>query len=624
MPNKKILAAGVAVGLAVTSSVFAEETVLAAAGLSPVVVTPARTAQTVDESLAAVTVIDRDQIDQSQARDIPGVLRRTPGVQIVQQGGLGKQTGIHLRGAATNQTLVLVDGVRIGSATTGQAALQHIPLAQVERIEVVRGPRSALYGADAVGGVIQIFTRDGGVRPRASAGVRVGSERTREAYGSQSGGDGVNRYRLSASSLRTRGFDAQVPVDSSKTFEPDRDGYRQDSFGLRWGRTFEAGADLDLNLLHAEGDTEFDGAPNRTEFVQQVAASTLRFPVADDVGATVRLSESTDESVSDTDGVPASRFETRRQEVAWQSDVVLAPGHDLVAGFDWRRDEATSSEDFAHDERITRGLFAQYLGGSGPLSWSLALREDEDETFGARTTGDASMGYQLGRQASLFISYGTAFKAPTFNDLYWPASLFAEGNPDLDPETSETYEIGMRQRIGRGHWAITAYETKVDDLIDWAPGSEITDPWRPQNVDQARMRGAELEAGIETGEWMGRAVVTAVDAEDRGTGERLDRRPPLSGSLEVDRRIGRWSVGTALEGASYRYDGGGEKRLPGYGLIDLRASYHPTPEWTVRALVENALDKTWYTAWSSESGDRPETYYAAPERRFFVAVEYDF
>ncbi len=590
--------------------------------LAPLVVTPARTAQTVDESLASVSVIDRETIERSQVPDLPALLQRVAGVNVHQQGGLGKQAGVSLRGASTGQTLVLIDGVRAGSATTGQADLQHIPLGQIERVEVVRGPRSALYGSDAVGGVIQVFTQDATEQPSGSAGLRMGSERTREVYGSIADSEGPNRYRVSASSLRTRGFDSQVPVDPDETFEPDDDGYRQDSIGLRWGRDLSDDLDLAVDFSRTDGDTEFDGTPDQTELVDQTLASTLRMTLSEDVEATLRLAERREERTQLAAGEPFSQFDTRRREASWQAEVDLAPGHGLVAGFDWRREDVDTDNELAEDRRTNRGLFARYAGGLGDWSWSAALREDDDDAFGRQVTGDASVGVDLTRHTGVFASYGTAFNAPSFNDLYWPAGPFQAGNPDLEPEESEAYELGFRHRRDMYFVRGAVFHTEIDDQIDWDTAAT---PMQPRNIEEVQLQGAELEGGVDTSQWTVRGALTALDAEDRDTGERLDRRPPFSGSVEADRHIGAWSLGAALEAASYRYDGGGDKRLSGYGVVDLRAAYRPTSAWTLRMKVENVGDKTWYPAWSSEvPGVRPETYYTAPERRYFVGADYRF
>ncbi|WP_370645266.1 TonB-dependent receptor domain-containing protein [Halorhodospira sp. 9628] len=614
--------AGVAAGLAAAvgcSSVVAGDASVSERSLTPLVVTPSRSAEAPQQSRASVTVIDREQIERSQAQDLPALLRRAPGVNVSQQGGLGKQTRISMRGTGTSQSLLLIDGVRAGSATTGEADLQHIPLSQIERVEVVRGPRSALYGSDAIGGVIQVFTRDVTEEPSGSAGVRIGSERTREVRGSVSGGDATNRYRLSASSLRTRGFDSQVPVDASKTFEPDDDGYRQDSLAMRWSRTLTDDAVVDLDVSRTEGETEYDGTPNQTDFLDQLLSVTARVGIADDVDTTVRVSELRDERTQFDDGQPYSQFDTRRREVSWQTDVSLAPRHDLILGFDWRREDVDTDDPLTQDRRTNRGLFAQYAGEEGPWGWSLGLREDEDEAFGRHVTGDISAGLDIGDVTTVYASYGTAFKAPTFNDLYWPESQWQAGNPDLDPEESETYEVGLQQWFDHAYWAISLFHTDIDDQIDWDTAAQ---PMRPENVAEVRLRGAELEAGYRSSDWTVLGALTALDAEDRETGERRDRQPPFSGSLEVDRHLGAWSLGGAVEAASYRYDGGGEKRLSGYGVFDLRVAYRPVDGWVVRGKVENVGDKEWYPAWNGFSD--PETYYAAPGRRYFVSAEYAF
>jgi vitamin B12 transporter len=238
--------------------------------LPELVVTATRTAQTVDESLASVTVISREEIDNSQALTLPEILRGVPGLDISSNGGLGKTTSVFMRGTESDHVLVLVDGLKIGSATLGNVALEHLPLSQIERIEIVRGPRSSLYGSEAIGGVIQIFTRQGkGIQ----ASVGMGDDRTYQVTAGLSGATKENWYSLYADHLQTEGFnDCQGNTSGGCfTIEPDDDGYDNTSFSAKLGHRFGDSVTIEAHAMQAQGHTEYDSSfDNEADFVQQV------------------------------------------------------------------------------------------------------------------------------------------------------------------------------------------------------------------------------------------------------------------------------------------------------------------------------------------------------------------
>ncbi|MCA1672459.1 MAG: TonB-dependent receptor, partial [Actinobacteria bacterium] len=414
------------------------------AELEPIIVTATRTAQTADETLASVTVITREEIERRQVQSVQEVLRGVPGLHITNVGGLGKDTSVFLRGTESDHVLVLIDGIRAGSATSGKTALQLIPIDQVERIEIVRGPRASLYGSEAVGGVIQFFTRKGGgaLRPRFSAGG--GSHATYQLAGGISGGGDLGWFNLGASRIDTRGFNACSSTVAQPggcfTFEPDDDGYSNNAGSARFGYRFENGLDLDARLLQAEGHNEFDGSSeNQGDFVQQAVSGQVRYSPAAFWDVTVLGGRYLDESENFKAGVPErSVFDTERQSALLQNDFTLAPGHLLTVGFDYYNDLIESSEDFAETSRDNKAGFAQYQGYVTALDWVLGVRHDDNEQFGGESTGNVGLGYSFGPPLRLTAGWGRAFKAPSFNDLFLPDF----GDPNLDPETSQSAELG--------------------------------------------------------------------------------------------------------------------------------------------------------------------------------------
>ncbi|WP_121306109.1 TonB-dependent vitamin B12 receptor, partial [Pseudomonas aeruginosa] len=409
--------------------------------LADQVVTATRTAQTASQSLAAVSVIDREDIERSQARSVPELLRQVPGVSLANNGGFGKNTTLFLRGTESDHVLVLIDGIKVGSASAGLTAFQDLPVELIERIEVVRGPRSSLYGSEAIGGVIQIFTRRGdgqGAKPFFSAGY--GTHHTLEGSAGVSGGAGNGWYSLGVSSFDTAGINTKRA--GTVGYEPDRDGYRNLSGNLRGGYRFDNGLELDGTLLRAKSHNDYDQVFGNSGFnanadgEQNLVGGRARFTPLDPWLVTLQAGRSEDKADAYQDGRFYSRFDTRRDSLSWQNDLTLAEGHVLTLGYDWQKDEISSSEAFSVDSRLNKGWFAQYLGRYGRQDWQLSLRRDDNQQFGVHDTGSAAWGYALSDALRFTVSYGTAFKAPTFNELYYPDY----GNPDLDAETSRSLE----------------------------------------------------------------------------------------------------------------------------------------------------------------------------------------
>jgi vitamin B12 transporter len=586
--------------------------------LEPLIVTATRTAQTADETLASVTVITREEIDRRRATSVQEVLRGVPGLGVTNSGGLGKATSVFLRGTESDQVLVLIDGLRTGSATLGTTAFEDLPIDQIERIEIVRGPRSSLYGSEAVGGVIQIFTRKGGggLRPYFSAGG--GSHATYKLSGGVSGGGEHGSFNMSGSRIDTRGFNACSSTAAQPggcfTFEPDDDGYTNNAGSARFGYRFENGLELDAHLLHAEGENEFDEtddfdpvtfAPleffaNRSDFVQQTVGGKLRFSPLDPWQVTIMGGRSLDELDSVKNPADIDTFDTERQSASFQNDITLAPDHLLTVGFDYYNDLLESNLAFTETSRDNKAGFAQYQGAFDDLDWVLGVRHDDNQRFGNETTGNVTLGYTFGPPLRLTAGWGRAFKAPSFNELFFPGF----GNPNLDPERSESIEVGASGTVVGVRWSLNGYYTKLDDLI-----GIITVPVSPEfpfgiraaNVDEARILGLEAIASTELFGWDIAANLSLIESEVRGDspnkGNVLPRRAEQMFRLDLDRRFGRFSVGATVYGEGRRFDDlENTRRLAGYVLVDLRAGVEVRKDLFLEGRVSNLLDKEYETA----------------------------
>lgn len=592
------------------AAVLAPSFTLAADHLDDLVVTATRTAQTADESLSPVTVITRDDIDKTATHDALQAIEATvPSFQLARTGGYGKQTSFFLRGMDSKNVLVLVDGVRLGSATTGAAALEQIPSELIERIEVVRGPRAALYGSEAVGGVIQIFTR----RDKTDTlhgKLGLGSDKTRQATLGGSLGSEATRLSVNASHQTTDGINA-LPVATS---QPDRDGFEQNAANLNLTHRFNKNTEAGLSLLRSQGRADFDNAyakgydpvtwaplyyPANTRFyndtVQQTATAHLQTRLTKDWQSRLQVSQSRDELSAitlDSGTRSDSATDTRRNQATWQNDIQLGPRNLLTVGAEWLDDRVDASTEYDQTSRWNRAAFAQWQTGFGPLDASLALRHDDNESYGGHTTGDINLGWNLGRGLTLLASHGTAFRAPNFNELYYPGF----GNPDLDPETSHTTEVGLRSLFGNNTLEARAFDTRKKDMIAFGPA------YLPVNIADARIKGVELSASTQLAAWRITGSYTHLDHKD-GDGNPLPRVANRQFKLSADTRLNRWNIGGTLlarSGADENYSGDGtftgETHIPGATVVNLHAGYAIDKQWSAGVRLDNAFDRSYETA----------------------------
>lgn len=563
--------------------------------LNPVVVTAALAPRTANESLSSVTVLDEATLRRQDPVSITDLLRGQPGVDVSSNGSFGKNSSVFLRGTGSAQNVLLIDGIRLRSATSGGAAWQYLEPRMFDRVEVVRGPRGSLYGADAMGGVIQLFTPEGreeGPQPRISAGG--GSFNTQRLSAGISGREGGTRYSFAGSHFTTDG----QPVRR----DGDDKGYDNTSALARVSHTFDNGAEAGVLALRARGHNEYDGGEN--DFVQQVAGVYGELPLTDSWRSRLTLSESRDES-DNFDGFSESAFNTRIRAARWEN-TFTAGAHELVAGAEYSEDRVDSTTAYDETSRSNAAVFTQALLDFSPLLVQASLRFDDNESYGEEVTGSLGLGYQLDDHHTLRASYGTAFNAPTYNQLYFPGF----GNPDLEAETSDTLEVGVRGQYAQWFWDAALYQTDIDNLIA-GQGLQF-------NVPESRIRGAELSAGVELDAWTLAAALTYTDPENRLTGMRLQNRASQSLRLDVDRELGEWSVGGSWLAQNHRFrDAANQDRLSGYGLVNLRAGWQFAPLWSARVTLENVLDQDYITTRSFDGAD-----YINAGRAGFLSVHF--
>lgn len=570
--------------------------------LAPVVVIATREPVPLDQVTADVVVIDAQRIRDSAADSVEDLLRREAGVQLSRTGGPGHSAGIFIRGASSQSTLVLVDGVRIGSATLGLVSFDAISLAQIERIEVLRGPGSSLYGADAVGGVVRITTRRGEGPTSFSGRVAAGEYGSKEGEVSVGGSDGGFDYTASFSRESSDGVSALRAGDRFGNHNPDRDGYSRHTAQVRLGYTVAPGHRVALSLVDARLRSQYDASefappdyvqdpsPNfRTRLDTQVATLSYDGVISPIWTTRVQLAHNADESLDGADF--PERFNTRRDQYTWQNAVTLGAGQQLVAVLERLEERAKASAFASEEQRHNDSLGLGYSGKFGAHLLSADVRHDDNSVYGGKTTGRLGYGYDLGYGLTARALAGTTFRAPSFNDLYYTGY----GVDTIRPERGRSVEIGLNWLSGDSNASVTVYRNRVRDLIAYEPDRSFCpadfsyDFGCARNVNRARLQGATLTAGHRIGALSLRGTVDLLNAKDERSGARLDRRARHQETIGADYRIDTWTFGATLVTLGNRPDGG--KRLGGYSTLDLQARWRFASQWQLEAKVLNVGDR---------------------------------
>ena len=607
------------VGLAALAVLATSAAVSASAQslLAPVVVIGSREPQPLDRLTADVVVIDAARIRASSADSVEDLLRREAGVQMSRNGGPGHSAGVFIRGANVSGTVVLIDGVRTGSASLGQVEFESLDLAQIDRIEVLRGPGSSLYGADAVGGVIQIFTKRGEGAPRVVANMAVGG------YGSSLAGAGVSGaqagvdYAASLGRERSRGVSVTTP--GAYGYNPDTDGFARNTAQFKLGYMPAAGHRVGLNVVQSWINSQYDGAePDdittssdfRTRLHSSVLALDYRGAITPSWTTTFQLAHNDDDSKAG--GAYIYAFRTQRDQITGQAAWQPGVGQQFVFAYEHLNERASSTEYTSGVKRSNDAAVFGYTGQFDKQTFQLDVRHDANSVYGDSDTGRLGWSTEIAKNLRARALVGSTFRAPSFNDLFYPGF----GVSTITPEHGRSAELGLTWRDADRDAALTVYRNRVRNLISYqfdasqCPAGTQPSQGCASNIG-ARIQGATLSGGQRWGAWQVRATVDFLDAQDLDKHVRLNRRAAHQESLAVDYGVAAWNVGASLLSVGARPDG--TVNLGAYATVDLRARYRVTPQWQLEAKLLNATDHAV----------EPVRGYAAPGRQAWVGVRFD-
>jgi vitamin B12 transporter len=561
-----------------------------------VIVTATRTPQRADQAVAQVTVIDRARIAAASGRTLAELLAGESGVQFWSNGGLGKSASVSLRGLESRHTLLLIDGVRYGSATLGTPSWDNIPLDAIERIEIVRGPMSGLYGSDAVGGVVQIFTHRGqqGFHPEVAA--TVGSQSYGELAAGVRFGSGAFDGSLRLQHRRTDGFSATNPRVPFGNFNPDDDGFDQTSVNGRLGLTLGEWR-AEAMLLESEGTNHYDdgpGADTRAELRTEVLSGQLSGPVTDSWRTAITAARSRDDFetlASASAFTTLGTIGTTLTQFSWENQIATPLGTALALAERVEQEVERPGAPFAVSERSVTGVALGLNGEAGDHAWQANVRRDRNSQFGRQTTGALGYGYTLVPGLRATASFGRSFVAPSFNQLYFPNF----GNPDLLPEEGRQRELGLVWRHGPVTSRIAYFENRIRGYITSGP--------LPTNIPRTKVDGVSASVDAVLGAWTIAASIDHLDPVNasRGSpnfGRILPRRVQDGGRLAVDWRQGAFAVGGTLQAVGKRFDNASNSlRVGGYSTLDLRAEWSLARDWILAARLNNSLDKRYETVY---------------------------
>ncbi|CAM8272241.1 BtuB Outer membrane cobalamin receptor protein [Candidatus Methylopumilus universalis] len=612
-----------------TANVFADTTLKT----SDVFVTATRTSIPKKNVIADITLISEEEIKLAGSSSLPELLQRQPGIEISNNGGQGKVSTLFLRGASSTHSVILLDGIRIDSATAGLTAIENIPLSQIEKIEIVRGPASSLYGQDAIGGVIQIFTKKGlnGFKPYISFGY--GKYNTSIAQGGIRGGDDTTSYAINLSSQNSRGFSAfepnTNPAATANIYNLDKDGYRNKSVSASLSHKINEKLDINFQYFLSQGKNKYDNRyanydPNidwKNTQDQESLSGTFNSQLTNYWKSSFRVGLGIDDyvekqrSISYVTREVDNVYKTIQNQITWQNDILLPLGS-LVLLYD-KLDQKINVTDtsYSKKDRQNDAYMIGYNLNQANHNFQANVRKDFNSVYRDATTGNIGYLYAMNSNWSIASSFGTAFRSPTFNYLY--AGSYA--NPDLQPEKSKNIEAQLKYQSDAEFFSFVTFKNKITDFII----SDGTTGYRPYNINTAEIYGATVSSSHFMNHFQVKSSFTVQSPMNESADKYLPRRSNFFGTVGLNYFIQNWNLGFEATGSGNRYnDAANLFNIPGYIKTNLFADYQINKNLTMNARVDNVLGKNYTYAY--EGNPTTDGFrYQTPSQSFFISLRYE-
>jgi len=582
--------------LFITANVFADTELKT----SEVFVTATRTPIPKKNVIADTTTINEEEIERAGSSSLTDLLQRQPGIEIYNSGGQGKVSSLHIRGSESDHVVVLVDGLRVNQVTSGLTAFENIPLSQIEKIEIVRGASSSLYGAGAIGGVIQIFTKKGvsGFKPYAAIGYGRYDTKTAQA-GIRAGNDSTN-YAINISSLSTDGFSAY------KTNNPifnDRDGYNNLSLSGSINHKFNQDNSIGINFIKSSGNNKYDNRYDDPNFIDrknkmdtQVIGINFDNKITTDWRSDLKIGQSI-YKYNDFNGAIWTPNNSRQNQISWLNNINLSLGS-LQLMYDFNRETINKSLEYDKSERDNSGYMIGYLLNKDNHNFQANYRFDDNSAYGKFNTGNIGYSYKLNNEWAAAGSIGTAFRAPNFMDLYYPGY----SNPNLKPEESKNIEASLRYQKDIDKFSATVFQNKIDNFI------QLDSNWIPQNTEKAKFEGITFNGSTFIDHFQLFGNATFQSAENDVTHEKLTRRAKRYGSLGLNYYFDQWNIGTEINASGSKtdacdpYEFSCPIKISGYAFVNLVADYRVKNDMKLNLRINNLLNKEYALAYDGQPG----------------------
>jgi vitamin B12 transporter len=637
---KKIILSSLLIAQLFTANVFADTELKT----DDVFVTATRTPILKNNVIADVTTISSEDIERAGSSSLPELLQRQPGIEISNLGGAGKVSTLSIRGTSSTHSIVLIDGMRVGAATSGFSAIEHIPLSQIEKIEILRGPASSLYGQDAIGGVIQIFTKKGVDGFKPYVGIGYGSYNTSNFQSGIRGGNNQTTYAINFSAMNTDSFSAFIPNPNNTSgavtnaANLDKDGYKNYSLSSSLNHKINQDYEIDFQYFLSKGKNKFDQrfadfspfVDFKNEVRQESYGLNLKGQINNAWQSSIKIGQSTDKYLDKQkfnlisniqDSSLVDLYKTTQNQFTWQNNIKLNKGS-LTLLYDFLEQKIKTTDLYEKTQRTNHGLMVGYSLIEDRHNFQTNFRKDFNSAYDDAITGNIGYAYSINSNWTIASSYGTAFVSPSFNFLYSLADSTALGNPNLKPEKSKNIEGSIRYKDDAGSMSLTIFKNKIDDFIIYSnPTFEEGSRTTTQNLNKVEIQGLTISGDQFFGHIQIKGSVTAQSAKNEDTDKYLPRRATALGNLNLNYYIGYWNIGIEETFSDKRFDDKENTvKLSGYTLTNIVADYKINDKLKLNLRLNNVFDKDYSLAAEGTSGFK----YQTPGRSLFTNLRYDF